>query len=288
MRTPVRNCAGEEEGYTCYNGGRCIEIDLDLNVTMQVCECRTGYTGRHCEFTTHEPCSPDPCLPNGYCNSNLGDGNGDDEQYICQCKPGYVGKNCEENVNDCLNARCENGGLCIDGINSYECECKWPYIGRYCETKMICSLGDAHVDGVYFASSICKNNGHCYEDEETNEPACACQPGYTGVDCSIRVDVCSRLKPCQHASRCVNHGDTDYECKCARGFTGKNCEHIDYCHIDRPCKNNSTCINLVGEQFENTALKYTCNCSPGFTGINCDIKIKCTGKHQPLFFPINF
>jgi hypothetical protein len=257
--------------FKCYNGGRCIEIELNATRTMQICQCRPGYTGRQCEQIS-EPCSPDPCLPNGYCNSNVYPTNSKVAgAYVCQCKPGYTGPTCQENINDCLNAKCENDGLCIDGINSYECECKWPYIGRYCETKMKCTDGE----GDY---SLCKNDGHCYEDADIDEPVCVCRQGFTGKDCSQRVDQCSKLRPCQHGSVCVNLDD-DYECRCLHGYTGKNCELIDHCEVEKPCHNNATCINIITRRNDvnKSAPRYSCNCAKEFTGINCDVKIECQG-----------
>lgn len=122
-----------------------MEIELN-NEAVRICQCRVGYTGRQCEqtlTTTISVCTnPDPCQPNGYCNANSAG-------YTCRCKPGYQGAHCESNINDCLNATCYNGGLCIDGVNSYECECPWPYFGRYCQIRMSCqSMPD-----------LCKNNG---------------------------------------------------------------------------------------------------------------------------------
>ena len=40
--------------------------------------------------------------------------------------------NCEENVNDCLNNPCQNGGTCEDGLNKYTCNCKPGTFGRNC------------------------------------------------------------------------------------------------------------------------------------------------------------
>lgn len=40
-----------------------------------------------------------------------------------QCMPGYVGTNCSDEINECFSQPCQNGGTCIDLINTYKCSC---------------------------------------------------------------------------------------------------------------------------------------------------------------------
>lgn len=40
-----------------------------------------------------------------------------------QCMPGYVGTNCSDEINECFSLPCQNGGTCIDLINTYKCSC---------------------------------------------------------------------------------------------------------------------------------------------------------------------
>ena len=36
---------------------------------------------------------------------------------------GFTGENCEVNIDDCVNNVCQNGGTCVDGVNTYTCTC---------------------------------------------------------------------------------------------------------------------------------------------------------------------
>ena len=180
---------------------------------------------------------------------------------MCRCKPGFTGPTCQENVNECLNATCHNGGLCIDGINSYECECPWPYTGRYCHVQQSCRT-----------DNVCQNRGVCSERVSRffgqRVLTCQCQPGYAGVDCSLRVDKC-QSRPCLNGGECVTLVN-DYRCVCARGFRGKSCGQVDAC-AGGPCHNNATCIGLDGYGQDS----YLCQCGPGFTGVKCDVTLAC-------------
>ena len=35
-------------------------------------------------------------------------------------------------IDDCVNHTCANGGLCVDGVNSYSCNCSAGYTGEHC------------------------------------------------------------------------------------------------------------------------------------------------------------
>lgn len=59
----------------------------------------------------------------------------EDDRPVCYCVPDYHGALCELRYDDCESkfAQCDNGGTCIDGINSFTCSCPLNYGGPMCE-----------------------------------------------------------------------------------------------------------------------------------------------------------
>ncbi|KJH41517.1 EGF-like domain protein [Dictyocaulus viviparus] len=49
------------------------------------------------------------------------------------------------------------------------------------------------------------------------------------------------MNPCKNGALCMVTSGRNYQCKCATGYYGKNCEHkIDACY-GHPCLNNAVC-----------------------------------------------
>ena len=65
---------------------------------------------------------------------------------------GFVGTHCEENVNDCHDSPCKNGGTCHDSINDFVCACKPGFTGKDCSIE----INECR-------SSPCMNNGFCID-----------------------------------------------------------------------------------------------------------------------------
>ncbi|XP_076237412.1 eyes shut [Calliopsis andreniformis] len=105
----------------CKNGGLCINVPASYT-----CACLFGFTGKDCDKTI-VPCEENPCKNDAVCLF-------EDERPVCYCVPDYHGTLCELKYDDCESkfANCENGGTCIDGINSFTCSCPTYYSGPYC------------------------------------------------------------------------------------------------------------------------------------------------------------
>ena len=72
--------------------------------------------------------------------------------FKCNCFEGWGGQRCNENINECQNITCLNGGSCIDHINRYNCTCTGDWYGTHCET-LKSSCDDVH----------CENYGVCVD-----------------------------------------------------------------------------------------------------------------------------
>ena len=40
-------------------------------------------------------------------------------------------------IDECAASPCQNGGTCVDGVNSYTCNCEVGYAGKNCESGNI-------------------------------------------------------------------------------------------------------------------------------------------------------
>ncbi|KAL4832408.1 hypothetical protein H8958_002047 [Nasalis larvatus] len=81
------------------------------------------------------------------------------------------------------------------------------------------------------------------------------------------VRACSST-PCANNGTCVSLDDGLYECSCAPGYSGKDCQKKDGpCVINgSPCQHGGTCVDDEGR-----ASHASCLCPPGFSGNFCEI-----------------
>ncbi|XP_066274796.1 uncharacterized protein [Branchiostoma lanceolatum] len=169
------------------------------------------------------------------------------DSYGCDCVAGYDGDHCENDINDCASVTCQNGGTCLDGVDSYTCDCVAGYDGDHCEND---------IDDC--ASVTCQNGGTCVDGVDSY--ACDCAPGYDGDHCENDIDDCTSVT-CQNGGTCVDGVDS-YACDCVAGYDGDHCENdIDDC-ASVTCQNGGTCVDGVDS--------YACDCVAGYDGDHCE------------------
>ncbi|XP_071038445.1 protein slit isoform X1 [Parasteatoda tepidariorum] len=116
-------------------------------------------------------------------------------------------------------------------------------------------------------------NGATCKPKPLRDYECICAPGYHGVNCEYVIDACYG-NPCENSGTCKVMEAGRFSCHCPSGYEGDRCEtNIDDC-MDNKCENNATCIDLIEE--------YECRCNPGYTGNYCEKKINfCTKEFNP-------
>ncbi|XP_032811607.1 protein jagged-1b-like isoform X1 [Petromyzon marinus] len=290
----------------CQNGARCVNLPNG----DYFCHCSENFEGTNCTLLK-DHCLTSPCQvidsctvavpsntsesgvahvtstvcgPNGRCLSQAG-GN-----FTCMCNSGFRGSFCHENVNDCAEGACHNGGTCLDGINSFQCMCPDGWDGEFCENDVDdCSNHNPCLNGgtchdlvndfsceckngwkgktchskiSHCDEATCNNGGECFDVGDTFR--CSCPTGWEGPTCNIAQSIACMPNPCQNGATCVISGDS-YKCICQSGWEGANCtQDINDCS-SHPCYNGGTCVD--GTNW------YRCECAAGFAGPDCRINI---------------
>ena len=179
--------------------GVCINMGTLEKPDAHNCTCSPMYTGKNCEIKLEEKCSDLPCNKfdkNATCIELR------DEMFACKCSTGFEGPLCT-NIEDCKHNFCQNGGKCIDGINSFSCDCDGTnFKGKFCETSKTCTQ--------------CSKDGTLYCDSQ--KPECVCKSTHQGNKCEIALDPCLN-NPCMNGE-CTSNKINEYKCLCKVGFKG--------------------------------------------------------------------
>ncbi|XP_026554381.1 protein jagged-2 isoform X1 [Pseudonaja textilis] len=288
----------------CQNGAQCYDLREDY-----YCACSDDYDGKNCshlkDHCKNNSCkvidsctievftnatqngirliSSSVCGPHGRCISQPG-GN-----FTCACEKGFTGAYCHENIDDCLEKPCKNGGTCIDEVNDFRCFCRNGWEGKLCDINFNdCSPNPCHNGGqcidlendFYCAckngwkgktchsskyqcdANTCTNGGTCYDDGDTFR--CSCPPEWKGSTCNIAKNSSCIPNPCLNGGTCVGSGDS-FSCICKEGWEGRTCtQNINDCN-PHPCYNGGICVDGVNW--------FRCECAPGFAGPDCRINI---------------
>lgn len=148
---------------------------------------------------------------------------------------GFEGHNCENNVDDCPGHKCMNGGICVDGVNTYNCQCPPEWTGKALIEIlkihihiMVCvhqitydqtSLGQYCAEDVnecLMQPNACHNGGTCFNT--IGGHTCVCVNGWTGDDCSENIDDCA-IAVCFNGATCHDRV-ASFFCECPVGKTG--------------------------------------------------------------------
>ncbi|XP_019904939.2 sushi, nidogen and EGF-like domain-containing protein 1 isoform X3 [Esox lucius] len=199
-----------------------------------------------------------PCLNGGRCIDDCITGN---PSFSCSCLAGFTGRRCQIEVDECLSYPCQNGGTCFDQVSGFICQCPAGFTGTVCETDI-----DECMD------SPCLYGAQCVQGVDSF--TCVCEKGFVGMLCETVLTVVNSSSTPQtenHTVSCEGQGCEShqiceytaldvYNCTCAPGFYGNNCEE------ECLCQNGGICVDMNG----------TCDCPSGFTGIYCQFEVTQT------------
>uniref|UniRef100_A0A7N6B2V0 Delta-like protein n=1 Tax=Anabas testudineus TaxID=64144 RepID=A0A7N6B2V0_ANATE len=148
---------------------------------------------------------------------------------------------------DCNTAICRQGcstehGSCKEPGG---CKCLYGWQGQYCD-KCIPHPGCVH--------------GTCVEPWQ-----CLCETNWGGHLCDKDLNYCGTRQPCLNGGTCINTGPDKYQCTCAEGYSGANCERAEHACLSNPCSNGGSCSE--------TSQGYECQCAPGWSGPSCTINV---------------
>lgn len=106
----------------CLNNGRCVQDGYSYK-----CQCPAHVAGNRCQYLH---CSPNPCLNHGTCEEGI-------SGPICRCR-GFKGIYCNEDINECDNSPCHDGGTCFNTYGSFDCLCPPNTAGDFCnDTRLL-------------------------------------------------------------------------------------------------------------------------------------------------------
>ena len=252
----------------CWNDGKCISSGFN----SYKCICPETTNGIHCE-RINDPCNSNPCNSNGNCVRDLYN-----YSFTCKCFRNFQGTTCQDSIDFCtsISNKCYNGGTCISGSASARCECPVGFHGKQCQ---LCDEPDDCIMKTPCDSSPCLRGSCTNQFSSSNLNftdfdgfTCTCDAGYTGTTCNKEINYCDeslvpRLNNCNPiGGSCYkkygvsNIPQSNYGCKCKKGFSGEFCEIEAKSCESNPCQNNAFCREFEDiSGFENIK-GFICEC----------------------------
>eukprot|EP00521_Asterionellopsis_glacialis_P008228 CAMPEP_0195280952 /NCGR_PEP_ID=MMETSP0707-20130614/457_1 /TAXON_ID=33640 /ORGANISM="Asterionellopsis glacialis, Strain CCMP134" /LENGTH=607 /DNA_ID=CAMNT_0040339783 /DNA_START=74 /DNA_END=1897 /DNA_ORIENTATION=- len=279
------------------------------------CNCTEGRTGLKCK-RQYESCHNNDdmkCYNGGACLLGGVDQFGND-QYYCDCKNAkdekgnlYYGQYCENKVLEVCDGSqdvfCVNGGTCKDDYESSPhrpCLCGPDYDGKHCEFRK---------DDFPKCDLTCENGGQCQLGIKTYKQAmlgydtfwqntenfmyCACKPGFFGLDCEVKSNLCGEHH-CFNGGSCkvktlADGVTTKRHCDCTtagthgKSYSGMYCEYqsTSFCGKNPDHNGHQFCVN--GGTCESTLETHLgCRCPHGYTGPICEFSEKSAAVVENL------
>ena len=100
-----------------FNNGLALQGAPPCRASTAACSSRQPTTT--CPTGTGSPAAcVTVCQNNATCQDDFNNGSAVPAS-VCICQPGWTGELCNININDCTLGVCQNGGVCIDGVNSF-------------------------------------------------------------------------------------------------------------------------------------------------------------------------
>ena len=67
-----------------------------------------------------------------------------EESFTCMCPVGYTGNLCENDIDECVDQPCQNGGTCVNTEGSFTCTCPAGYMGDLARMTLM-NVWTSHV-----------------------------------------------------------------------------------------------------------------------------------------------
>ncbi|KAK6013863.1 EGF-like domain protein, partial [Ostertagia ostertagi] len=253
-------------------------------VAPNVCECDSGYGGKHCTSTCSVGYVGLHCQRKCECDNGA---NCDPETGACICGPGFTGIKCEKlcppdryGPNCTEKCLCQNGGRCD---RNGKCECLDGFAGEFCLRK--CDEGKFGANCKFECN--CKNGATC----DAVNGRCICAAGFSGPTCEDRCALGFFGKNCSKLCDCLNNNKCDSvtgKCLCV-GWMGEKCERGCPKGFLRPygepqffiicwlqCSKKCELCNGISWTDSNAAcdpVTGACKCERGYKGPDCKQRV---------------